>query len=366
MTTRDGRRIRSEILGEANRWFIELNEHPQDEATRRRFDHWLRRSPEHVHAFLLVSAHWEESAPRSNVAVESVDELVALAKSDSDVVALASAIRLPSDRTDAFADTGAKPLRVRSRRIMLAACVLLSIGAAFVWQQFFRGTYATDIGEQRSIGLADGSTVELNSQTRIRVRFTKRERHIELLEGQALFQVAKNEAQPFIVRSGNTQVRAIGTQFDVYRKQNGTVVTVVEGRVSVRPVLDENGGSGSAAPSDAVQEAKFLDGGQQLTLGVDAASVAIAHLAPADLEAATAWTDRRLIFKATPLAEVVDEFNRYSERPIVVDDPEIAAIPISGVFSSSDPTDLLRFLREVGAYEVHETRSAIEVSRRAQ
>jgi len=71
-----------------------------------------------------------------------------------------------------------------------------------------------------------------------------------------------------------------------------------------------------------------------------------------------------LIFKGAPLSEVVSEFNRYSERRMIITDPEIGATRISGSFSSSDPADLLRFLREVGAYEVHETSSVISISRR--
>jgi transmembrane sensor len=373
MTTHGASRIRDEILGEASRWFIELNEHAQDEATRRAFDGWLRRSPEHVHAFLQISAHWEESTPRADAAVESIDELVALAKSDANVVSFTHATCPLVPPTRAFAAHGVAVRPIRWLGVTLAACVLLSVTAAFVWNQYFRGSYSTGLGEQRSLRLADGSTVELNSQTRIRVRYTSQERHIDLLEGQALFHVAKNQAQPFIVASGNTHVRAIGTQFDVYRKQSSTVVTVVEGKVAVEPALSEytvaDAGESpvdalGSAISDPASGSVLLEGGQQLTLAVDAASAAPARLRPADLEATTAWTQRRLIFRGTPLAEVVSEFNRYSERPMVVSDAQLAALPISGVFSSSDPTDLLRFLRDVGGYEVRETRTAIEISPR--
>src|SRR5690606_26847429 len=88
-------------------------------------------------------------------------------------------------------------------------------------------------GEQRTVTLADGSVIELNARSRIKVRYADRERAIDLLQGQALFRVAKDPTKPFIVASGGTYVRAVGTQFDVYKKSVGTVVTVVEGRVAV-------------------------------------------------------------------------------------------------------------------------------------
>jgi transmembrane sensor len=374
MTAPDSPPVRSEIRREASRWFVELNDDPLDEQTRQQFDRWLRRSPEHVLAFLQISAHWEEGVDRS-APTESLDELIALAKSDSNVVTLdgaAPALLNESGGGSAVTERlppGAerKTMRILGAWLGLAACVLISVATALVWQQFFRGVYRTGVGEQRSLTLDDGSTVNLNSGTRIRVQYDDRERHIELLEGQALFQVAKNPSQPFVVRSGDTLVRAVGTQFDVYRKQTGTVVTVLEGRVAILSAA-RNGEEGDAAPparvSDRPPAQPYLDAGQQIT--VDASSTnpsAPAQLEPSGIEAATAWTHRRLIFKSTALSEVVSEFNRYSERPIVVSDADIAAIPISGSFSSSDPTDLLRFLREVGGYDVRETSSAIEIHR---
>lgn len=377
MTASDTPPLRSEILAEASRWFVDLNEHPQDERTRQAFDHWLRRSPEHVHAFLQISAHWEEGTPREGAQTESVDVLIELAKADTNIVHFAGAGPVP--HTASKGSLRRVSHTFRRRRLAWVASVLLCLAALLSWQHFFRGVYSTAIGEQRSLTLADGSTVDLNSRTRIRVSYTSRERRIDLLEGQALFHVAKNESQPFVVRSADTLVRAVGTQFDVYRKKMGTVVTVVEGRVAVVSLAAEGNGRGATVPaagaadlrpaaapsSEPRKAARFLNAGQQITVSVDAAIPAqAAQLEPSGLEAATAWTQRRLIFKATPLAEVIGEFNRYSERPIVISDPEIAAIPISGSFSSSSPADLMRFLREVGGYEVQETPSAIRISRK--
>jgi transmembrane sensor len=256
------------------------------------------------------------------------------------------------------------------RWLTIAASVLVTVAAAGIWYYALRGAYATDIGEQRSLRLDDGSTVELNARSRIKVRYTANERHIDLLEGQALFHVAKNKARPFIVQTGDTRVRAVGTRFDVYRKHEGTVVTVIEGQVAVAASAQPDRSAGSEpAPGRRAEVARagiLLAAGEQLTVPTRTQATAPVQPKPqpANIAAVTAWTQRRLIFNATPLAEVVEEFNRYNPTPLVITDPTLAATGISGSFSSSDPASLLRFLREVGPYTIRETGTAIEISRK--
>jgi transmembrane sensor len=380
MNDRNSSTVRHEIRREASMWFVELNENPQDQAVREEFDRWLRRSPEHLHAFLQVSVHWEETAPQPRASADSIDELIALAKADTNVVRLAerqteisgaSAVAASEAVRQSPKQTHASRRGRRAIAAAWAASILLAVGAGTVaWTQFFQGVYHTGIGEQLSVTLADGSTVELNSSSRIRVRYSSLARQVELLEGQALFHVAKGKPLPFVVQSGGTQVRAVGTRFDVYRKKTGTVVTVVEGRVAVtaaasatdvRSISPAAQRELAGATSPAV---KFLDAGEQITVGPGDVATVPARLEAGGIDAATAWTQHRLVFKRAPLAEVVGEFNRYSTRKMIISDPAIAATEISGSFSSSDPEDLLRFLREVGAYDVRETASSIAISRK--
>src|SRR5205814_1675147 len=141
-------------------------------------------------------------------------------------------------------------------------------------------------GEQRTIQLADGSTVELNARSKVHVHLTDQRRDVTLIEGQALFRVAKDSRRPFVVRAGDAEVRAVGTEFDVYKKQSETVVTVVEGRVET---YDESDGAGAAAI--------VLSAGEQLTV--------LPHSRPkptrTDTVVATAWVQKRLMFEETPL-----------------------------------------------------------------
>jgi transmembrane sensor len=210
-----------------------------------------------------------------------------------------------------------------------------------VWTGADRGvTYATQTGEQRTVTLTDGSVVQLNSQSRLRVSFSEQERRVELIDGQALFEVAKNPARPFVVVSGTTSVQAVGTQFDVYRRSAGTVVTVLEGRVAVSgntvrgpaPSKLESTGSGAV----------LLSAGEQIIV------TPTAVLAPkaTNVEAAVAWTQKKLVFDAAPLSEVVAEFNRYSHQRLVLDNAELDEIRISGVFASSGVEHLVQFLQQ--------------------
>ena len=170
-----------------------------------------------------------------------------------------------------------------------------------------------------------------------------------LIEGQALFRVAKDKHRPFVVRAGDAQVRAVGTEFDVYRKQAATVVTVVEGRVETYE------GSGSAGA-----EAIVLSAGEQLTV--------LPHIVTkptrTDTVAATAWLQKRLIFEETPLSEVAEEFNRYNRRPLAIDDRELQNLKISGVYSSTDPASLINFLRNQTSIRIIETENQVRVVRR--
>jgi transmembrane sensor len=244
-------------------------------------------------------------------------------------------------------------LRKPTRRPVLAAAalaLLASIAALFLWiGSDAARSYSTGIGEQRTIQLADGSTVELNARSRVTVRLTEHRRDVALIEGQALFSVAKDKQRPFVVRAGDAQVRAVGTEFDVYKKQAETVVTVVEGRVETYSGAD---GADAAAI--------MLSAGEQLTV----LPHTVTKPTRADTAAATAWVQKRLIFEETPLNEVAEEFNRYNRRPLAIDDAELQKLKISGVYSSTDPASLINFLRSQNSINVIETENQVRVVRR--
>jgi transmembrane sensor len=247
---------------------------------------------------------------------------------------------------------------------------MVSLAATLlIWVTLYRyPTYTTQIGERLSITLEDGSTIELNARSKVRIRFSKVERDVELIDGQALFEVAKDKARPFSVRSGETVVRAVGTEFDVYRKKNGTTVTVIEGRVAVLTPL---------APSSDVPDADSIRVDSSVSLETQSPPVFVTAgeqvivtnqvvRAPqrADVAVATAWTQRRLVFDDSALSDVIEDFNRYNTRQLVIEDPQLNNFHVSGVYSSTDPASLIRFLRAQPGVEVVEADEEVRITQK--
>lgn len=360
-----------QIIQEAAEWFVEINTDTPDLATRKQFDDWLRASPEHVRAYLEVLPVWEDGANLPLDASMTPQQLLAQAQQASNVVHLQSATPQRSE-----SQSESTTARKYFRPALAASLVAAVVGAVTLWgyQTVRYPIYATAVGEQRSLLLADNSTIELNSLSKVRVRYSATERAVEILNGQALFQVAKNTQRPFAVYSGDTKVVAVGTLFDVYRKSAGTVVTVVEGRVAVTsiagvkpPVTDAGGATQDrnerTVTSIAAQPVDWQDGillaaGDQLTVSQETMRLE-EH---ADLAGATAWRQRQLVFDATSLADVAEEFNRYNTRRLTIDAARIGNFRISGIFSSTDPSSLIRFLREQPGINIVESENEIVVS----
>ncbi|MDR6625864.1 FecR domain-containing protein [Caulobacter segnis] len=229
------------------------------------------------------------------------------------------------------------------RRTLLGGGIAAAaaVTAALVGPELLLGkTYRTEPGEQRRLRLADGSTVMLNTQSKLRVRFDGAERRLFLDYGQAWFQVAKDTRRPFRVFVGKDEVRALGTAFDVRRDGERATVTLEEGKVAIfrdassQPLPT---GAASGEPSKLVAgpaaPAVILSPGDEARL-VPAAPPAVAVV---DLAHVQAWRTERIILESTPLGEAVEEFNRYGGPRLVVADPDLAALPVSGVFHTDRP-----------------------------
>ncbi len=418
-------KFNTQISEEAAEWFIEFRLGDLDATGRREFDSWIRSSPEHLRAYLETAAIWNEGDSLTAHRDLDSDALIALARSEGNVVPLElDALRilraieltiLPSEGGTKLTGQPPATSRLSGRRFLsLAAALTLALvgGAVTVlWHLAPDAVYTSAVGERRILRLADGSTVELNSRSRVRVRFSQEQRDVELLEGQALFEVAKDAHRPFVVRSDSLRVRAIGTQFDVNRKTTDTTVTVVEGRVSVyrdgtpepstaigaparqsrtnadlSTLSPREGRGGLATPKDEDKRAAALDAqqdgqdqnpvsamalrsagsaaivlsaGEQLTVDDHAALPQPLHTSPA---VATAWTHGQLVLDSATLTNVAEQFNRYSTRRLVVEDHGARPLKLSGVFAT-DPGFLLRYLRQRADITIQESQTEVHIIR---
>ena len=184
--------------------------------------------------------------------------------------------------------------RPRIRVWASAAAVLLMVGllANSPWPDRWRADYVTTTGETLSIALVDGSQLQLNTDTAVQVELGHGERRVRLLRGEAWFDVSADTARPFVIRSGDGWVKVVGTRFSVARQGDQTRVRVAQGKVQV-----------SADSTHSV----LLEPGR----GVEYSGVHLGAVHGFDGAAEFAWRQRQLVFRQQPLAEVVDELNRY-------------------------------------------------------
>jgi len=369
MNTLDAQ-IRIKISERAAEWFAVHRADALTEQERAEFFNWLRTSPAHVEEYLAIAVLETDLPVAASEPSMSLDSLRALAQTDvgnvSSLEGPAQARRvLPLGRE-------LPPPQEGSRwRSWSFAATFMTVGTALVlsaaalaawWLVHGRASpvgaqvYRTSRGVEQQWRLADGSVLHLDTDSQVSVRFSAGERRVVLDKGQALFEVAHDVRRPFEVAAGGAVVTATGTEFDVYRQRAATLVTVVQGEVSVaRPA--PTGDVDAASPTIAVA----VRAGQQLRIGPGAP---LGAPLPVDATAAIAWLQGQIVFDRRPLGEVADEFNRYNSLAVSIADPALRALPISGVFDAHDVNSFASFLDSLDGVRVERSPSGIEVSHR--
>jgi transmembrane sensor len=332
------------VAREAAEWLVTLSDTECTHEEREEFITWLRRSNLHVEEFLRISELTGNLAHYRFWPEDSVAELISSARAGNSAgVARIGTSARPAIQSSETSDSSTRG-RWRISLALVASLAIVSLAVGVIAGMFDWGskTYATNAGEMRSIALEDGSVVELNTRSRLRARFTANERRLQLLAGEAIFNVAKNPHRPFRVFAGSTEIVAVGTQFNVDAHDSRTVVTVLEGRVRVTNNTDTR-----------------AQGAGQMELSRGEQAVIAKHRPPqrisaADTAKATAWTERRLFFEGATLADVASEFARYNDRIIRINDQALAARRITGVFNATDQATFVEFLRTHSEVRVRE------------
>jgi transmembrane sensor len=293
---------------QASAWLARMNADDVTDDDRTRFEAWLGAQSCNAKAYEALSATWQELV-ESGPLVRAVYF--------GQVMNAASASPAP-------------------RRRWAAAAVAAGIGAIVLggawnlYKQKEETRFQTAIGEQAAVAMPDGSSFDLNTDSRIWVDYSQRRRVIRLERGEAFFKVAHDTQRPFWVRAGDYWVRAVGTAFNVYLKPTGVEVTVSEGTVNV-----VNATANEYPPSDAAitEYAAAVTAGEQ----ADAHGRArvIHELNSAQLSRLLAWRKSTLYFQDQPLGEVVNELMRYTTLKIELNDDALRRLPVGGTFQTS-------------------------------
>ena len=306
---------------------------------------------------------WLGEDPANAAAFARIEEISQALRDVPPPAALPAAL-LARDRYDASVAISAwKPRRARRRlrtTLGIAASFALFALAFSFWKTPAAATNAfeTEVGENRSVTLADGSVVSLGGDTRIEVALSENVRAIELTKGEALFKVAKDAARPFKVRAGDATIVAVGTEFNVERDSDRAIVSVTEGRVVVNPVS-------GLLPVSLLQGFKpklrsvHVSAGQQTTAG----SAGIEE--PTKMEdPATGWQIGHLAFRLQPLRYVLEDVNRYAHKPIVLENESMGTLVITGTVERENIGGWVKSLEH--AFDLQATEEADQIVLRAR
>jgi transmembrane sensor len=346
--TPSNEQIRAAIADQANEWFVENRAAPLDREAAARFIAWLKTSPMHIEEYLVTVALAADLKTVANATQISLELLLARARTGADnVVTLDQPLPgelpiVPRKRWSAVRSLAASAV------LGVVAITALWVTQNGIWLKLPAATvehYATIHGELKTRHLSDGSTLHLNTDTRVTVRYSGAERLVELEQGEALFEVVPHPTRPFRVVALTTSVVAVGTAFALRQERGSTLVTVLRGRVAVQT-------TGSRGPPIQVNEGYAVRAFAGQPLG---------SVAPADLSRATAWLQRQIIFDRESLAAVAAEFNRYAAVPIEIETPALRSLSVSGVFSVDDTETFLDFLRSLEGVSVTSTAIRVRV-----
>ena len=316
-----------QIEQEAADWLARRDAGSWANADQVAFDEWLAVSPIHKVEFLRMEYAWEES-----LRLKALGAGVQSNKAPSPGRWVLSGLF-----GGGFAGRpGRMPATPAMRRFRLpaalaAAVLIAAAAAAWISASYYGGRYSTVVGQLSHIAMADGSQVTLNTDSVVRVAVNTRERRVELQRGEAFFKVAKDPSRPFIVTVGEQRVIAVGTQFSVRREGTDAQVVVTEGTVRIE--TDE---PTPLTPAVSVSAGSVAHASQ--------AGTAVQSRPLPQTEELLSWRTGILVLHDMTLAEAAAEFNRYNARKIVIRDPLVGAMHISGSFRATSAEAFVRLL----------------------
>lgn len=311
-----------EVAQQAAHWFARLLDDAATGDDWLDFETWLAAAPSHQAAYARLEGLWVELDEVADAVAAALDAPVSL---DARRAARARPTLSPP----------APPRSTLSRRGWLAAgaglAASVAVGAFTIanWPNSPVETYVTAAGQTRQLTLADGSKVWLNAASRLDVRFQRGARRVQMADGEAVFDVTHDPSRPFLIDTGDREVRVVGTEFNIRQRADAFALSVRRGLVEVRP-----SGAPDATPTR-------VPAGQGLSHRKGSAQAVIAAAEP---EAAFAWTRGQLVYSAAPMNQVAADLSRSLGTPVQVADAATGRLRFSGVLALDDKDALLRRL----------------------
>jgi len=325
-------RLRPSLPDDATGWVARMHARSLSNRERLAVRRWLSASPDHARDLLRAETVWRLSG--------------ALAR-DPKIQAELARITSPGG-------SAAPAFMLVGRRLLLrwaaVTCVAL-VAVAVLWHGFVSRErwYETATGEQRLITLADGSTVALNTATRVGIEYDARERRVWLEGGEALFQVVPDARRPFVVNAGTGWARAIGTRFNVALDAESVTVVVLEGVVEVAPKTSDPRVNTRLSRGES---AAFGPGGKLTDAAPERASP----------ERVVAWREGKVRFDGWSLEQAIAEHNRYARKAIHLGSRVPTEIRVSGTFRIGDTQAFLKALRELVSIQVVDTGDSLSLT----
>lgn len=314
----------------AARWFVQLRTETVTPRLDSKFRRWLAADPANEIEYERQELAWELAGELGK------DKEIGALLAEAD-----RAVAAPQERST-------------SRYVIAwsaAACALIAAVGVGIYTRSSvdESVYVTAVGEQRAVVLPDESRMVMNTATRVRVVYKRDARIVELKHGEATFAVMRDEERPFEVRAARGTARALGTEFNVFSSAQDVTVSVLSGKVQVVAPGTVNIPKGGRSA--------VLLAGQQVTY--DKASLSPIH--QANTARINAWRSGRIAFEDVALEEALSEFNRYGRTPIILGEPALAELRVSGVFRIGETGALLRALGTAFDIEAKQRDGSIEL-----
>lgn len=309
------------IEHQASLWVARLDHEPESVALEVELNAWLEGDTRRQGAFLRAQAAWAMLDRAGVLAVETSTPVAALTR----------------------------------RRLFAggAAASAATVGGLAFWgaMRFASGEHIRTVrGEVRRVPLDDGSMLAINTESQLRVALDGAVRKVDLERGEAWFQVAKDMKRPFVVVAGGVNVRAVGTAFSVRRRERGADVLVTEGVVEIWS-------------AQAPERVRRLSVGDHAYVS-DAMGPGASQSAAAEIDRRLAWRDGEIVLDGDTLENAVEEFNRYNQRQILIEDPALASEVFVGRFRTNEPEAFARAVAVTAQARLVVEDEAIRISRR--